>query len=213
MSARFLDDEARAAFARAIEHLEQRSAIEVVVAVRRRSAGYFHANALVGAIVWFAALAAMLYAEELFGLMSILVDPLVVGTIAGVAVHWLSPIKRLLTPQAMRDRLVMQAARATFVERGVHRTRDRSGVLVYISWLEQQVVVLGDAGAERALGNDALAQAGRTLTAQMARGGAAVARALGELFPVAGDAMPRRADDVNELPDAISSDLRRRPPR
>ena len=44
VGARFLDDEARAAFKRAIETIESASAVEVVIAVRRRSAGYFHAN-------------------------------------------------------------------------------------------------------------------------------------------------------------------------
>jgi uncharacterized membrane protein len=41
----------------------------------------------------------------------------------------------------------------------------------------------------------------------MADGGAAVARALERLAPELAVAMPRRADDINELPDAIDSDI------
>jgi putative membrane protein len=209
VSAQFLDASARAAFERAIAAIESGSAAEVVIAVRRRSASYLHANVVVGGLVAVAALAAMLFGEHVFALTSILVDPFVLGGLAGAAVELLPAIKRLLAPAAMRDHAVARAARATFVERGVHNTRDRSGVLVYISWLEREVVLIADAGIERTLTPEAREQAERALTAAMPRGGAAVAHELEQLAPALGAAVPRRTDDVNELPDAIDSDLER----
>lgn len=209
MSARFLDDEARAAFARAIEHVESTSGIEVVVAVRRRSAGYLHANVILGAAAAFAALAAMLFAAEPFSLPSILVDPFVAALVVGGAVRWLPAVKRVLTPRAVRRRHVLAAARATFVERGVHNTVDRSGLLVYISWLEQHALIVADSGLDRALPPDALARCEAELTAAMRGGGAAVARTLAELLDQVTALVPRRHDDRNELPDAIDSDLAR----
>lgn len=210
MSARFLDDEARAAFARAIETIEKATAIEVVVAMRRRSAGYLHANVIVGGLVAFVGLAAMLFSSESFSLHAILIDPPLVGIVAGALTHWLPSVKRVLTPPSMRHRAVLAAARATFVERGVHNTRDRSGVLLYMSWLEQRALLVADSGLGRALPTDALARAEVELTAAMRRGGAAVALQLEQLLVELSAAMPRRADDVNELPDAIDSDLPRR---
>lgn len=203
MAGKFLDGEARAAFARAVEQIEDASATEVVIAVRRRSAAYRHANVIVGVAAALAGLAAMLFSAHVFALPSILVDPFVVGGAAGALVELLPGVKRRLTPRALRDREVLRAARATFVERGVHRTRDRSGLLVYISWLERDIALVGDAGIERALPGDAA----RTLAAAMASGGASVARALVQLAPVLAAAAPRRSDDTNELPDAIDSDL------
>ena len=207
MSARFLDDEARAAFKTAIEAIESATAIEVVVAVRGRSARYLHANLIVGAVVAFASLAAMLFASYEFSLPSILVDPFVVGLIAGALTELLPGQKRMLTPAAHRHRQVRNAARATFVERGVHNTRDRSGLLVYISWLEQQVVLVPDVGLARALPAAPLANAESALTAAMRSGGAAVAKTLAEIAVSLASAMPRRLDDVNELSDALDSDL------
>jgi len=200
---KFLDAAARAAFTRAVEAIEQVSAVEVVVAVRRRSAAYLHANVAVGAAIAIAGLAAMLYSDHVFALTSILIDPFVVGGVAGAVVELLPAVKRLLSPRGLRQREVLTAARATFVERGVHRTRDRSGLLVYISWLERDIALVGDAGIERALPGDAA----RTLAAAMAGGGASVARALAQLAPALAASAPRRADDTNELPDAIDSDL------
>ena len=209
VAAPFLDAAARAAFEQAIAAIERASAVEVVIAVRRRSAAYLHANVVVGGVTALAGLAVMLFGEHVFALTSILVDPFVVGALAGAAVELLPGVKRLLTPAAMRHRAVLRAARATFVERGVHNTRERSGLLVYLSWLEHQAVIVADSGLGRALLGEAHAHAEQALTAAMTAGGAAIARELERLAPTLAAAMPRRDDDINELPDVIDSDLER----
>lgn len=207
MSARFLDEEARASFARAIEAIERASAAEVVIAVRRRSSGYRQVNVAIGAVVAFAALAVMMFAEHRFSYASILFDPFIAGILAGAAVELLPGVKRVLTTPARRRQHVRTAARATFVERGVHVTRDRTGLLVYISWLEQQVVLVADSTLAAALSADAQAAAEAALTQAMARGGSACAEVLAGLARELAASLPRRADDRNELPDAIDSDL------
>lgn len=210
MSASFLDDEAHTAFQRAVTAIEEASAAEVVIAVRRRSHEYRHANLIVGALVAFIALSAMLFAEQPFGLAAILIDPFVVGLAAGALVELLPGLKRVLTLRPRRYHHVGRAARATFVDRGVHATASRAGLLVYISWLEQQVVLVPDTALAKALPADALASLEGAMTAAMGAGGAAVARALEQAAPELAKAAPRRAEDVNELPDAIDSDLGRR---
>ena len=210
MATQFLDADARAAFARAVETIENESAVEVVIAVRQRSGGYRHANVIVGAVVAFAGLAAMLFSEHTFGLASILVDPFVVGGLAGWLVELLPQVKRGLTSRARLRGEVLRAARATFVERGVHATTGRSGVLVYISWLEQELALVPDLGLAALLPEGALAEAEAKLRATLAAGGAAVAAELERVAEMMGTAMPHRDDDVNELPDAIDSDMKER---
>ena len=210
MSVQFLDDEARVAFARAITTVEAASAVEVVVAVRRTSATYRHANFLVGAVIAFVGLAVMLFAEHTFGLFAILVDPFSVGLIAAGLVELLPGLKRMLTTTPRLRASVRQAARATFVERGVHATTGRSGVLVYISWLEQELALIPDLILASSLPEDALDKAEAAMRAQIGNGGAAVAVELERLAELMSVAMPHQADDVNELPDAIDSDLDRR---
>jgi putative membrane protein len=206
----FLDDAARTAFARAVEQIEAGSAVEVVVAIRRRSAAYRHANVIVGAVIAFAALAVMLFAEESFSLASILVDPFVVGAVAGGLVEVAPQVKRWLTSRKRLRAEVLRAARAAFVERGVHATTGRSGVLVYISWLEQEVALVPDLGIAAELPDGAIAAAEDALRGKLSAGGAAVADELARLATAMGVAMPHRDDDVNELPDAIDSDMRHR---
>ncbi len=207
MTTRFLDHEARAAFKRAVEAVENASAVEVVVAVRQKSATYRHANAIVGAIVAFIGLAVMLYGEHVFLLRSILIEPFVVGGLAAWLVELLPQLKRMMTPAARRRRHVDRAARALFVDHNIHTTTGRSGILVYISWLEQQVSLVADIGLLRELPPPVLKRAQDELTAAVSSGGAAVAKLVEALAPTMAKAMPHRDDDVNELPDAVDSDL------
>jgi len=208
VAARFLDDEARAAFQRAIETIERASAAEVVIAVRRRAGAHLHANVIVGVAAAIAGLAAMLFGEHVFGLGAILVDPFLLGGIAGALVELTPDIKRLLTPPTARRRATELAARATFVERGVHRTIGRSGLLVYIAWLERRVELVADVELAKRWPAEARAELAARMTAAM-RNGAAVATLLAAASDAIAAAMPHRADDINELPDAIDSDLER----
>ena len=205
---RFLDARARTAFKRAVETVEGASAVEVVVAVRQKSAAYRHVNALVGGAVAFAALAAMLFAPREFGLTAIWLDPFIAGLAAGALVE-LSPfLKRHLTSRAGRRAHVNRAARAAFVERGVHATTQRSGLLVYISWLEREVALVADLGVLRALPDGVLARAEDELSRAMPRG-ADVAAIVENLAPAMSRALPQGEGDVNELPDAIDTDMER----
>jgi putative membrane protein len=195
VSAQFLDEAAREAFARAIADIESTSSVEVVVAFRRRSSTYRHANVIVAAAAAFASLAVMLFVDHAFSLAAILIDPFVMAVIVGFAVEWLPGVKRVLTPARTRRAKVERSARATFIERGLHATRDRTGLLVYMSWLEQQVVLVPDVGLRLPADLEA--------KLAMRDGGAAVASALGSFANALRDVAPRRHDDVNELPDAI----------
>jgi putative membrane protein len=210
VSARFLDEAARAGFDKAVRDIEAVSGAEVVIALRRRSHEYRNANLVVGIVAAFAGLATMLFSQHPFSLASILVDPFVVGLLGAGLVELLPSVKRVLTPPGRRRHHVQRAARTTFLERGVHNTVSRGGLLVYISWLEQQVALVPDTGLAGTLAPDALTQLESELTARVREGGAAVAARLAAAAPELARAMPRRADDVNELPDALDSDLESR---
>lgn len=206
MATTFLDAAAAAAFRRAVEAIESASAVEVVVALRRKSAPYRHANVVVGAVAAFCSLAAMLFSAHPFQLSSILIDPFAVALLSGAVVELLPSLKRVLTPRGLRRASVTRAAYATFVERHVHATTGRSGLLVYISLLERDIVLVPDIGLSRLWPAADLLEAQTALTAAMRNGGSAVARALEQLAAPLASAIPRSADDVNELPDAIESD-------
>lgn len=197
----FVDAESRKAFRAAIEAVEQASAVEIYVAVRRRSAAYAHAHVLTGAGVALAAHAFMLYSAHPFSLSAMLLDPVVAGVAGGFLSTLSLGVERVLTTPAARRAAVHQAAKATFLERGLHRTRRATGILVYVSQVERMIELVADDGVLAAVTEPAWTRAQASVQAAFAGGGAAVARALEALAPALGKALPRGADDVNELPD------------
>jgi len=203
----FLDGGGETALLDAVRAIEAASSAEVVIAVRRRSARWLHAPAIVATIAAFAALAFMLFSPHPFSLASILVDPFAVAALAALATSQVHPLVRALTPQRLRRRAAHQAALAAFHERGVSLTRGRTGILVYASLLERVAEVVPDAGVTAAIDaagvRAAFDGATASIDAAVARGGAETARAIAALAPLLASALPRAADDRNELPDAL----------
>jgi putative membrane protein len=199
----FLDDAARTAFAGAIAATETSSAAEVVVAVRVRSRVWLHVHLIVGFVAAWLGLGFMLYSAHPFGLAAFLIDPVVVGAIAGLASTLSATLVRVMTPASVRRRAVAMAARAAFYDRGVHHTAGRSGVLVYIALTERMVEVVADDGVVKSVEPTAWAKACAAIDAAVVGGGAATGKALAGLAPILEVALPRHIEDLNELPDAI----------
>lgn len=58
-------------------------------------------------------------------------------------------LKRLLISRREMDAEVREAATVQFYRKGLHRTREETGVLIYISVFERTVWILGDRGVDR----------------------------------------------------------------
>jgi putative membrane protein len=197
----FSDDDARAAFRAAIESIERASCAEIVVAVRRHSSTYRHAHLLAGIAGAVAAHAYMLFGDHPFSTPSLFWGPIVAGLIVGLASTLVLPLERWATPASRRRRAVQRAARATFVDRGIRRTRGATGVLVYVSIVERMAELVADDGVVAAVSKEDWDAACAKVDAAVAHGGVATARALQTLAPILAHALPSSPDDINELPD------------
>lgn len=200
-----MSEEAKEAFGKAIESVEGVSSAEVVVAVRRRSRRYVHANFIVGILGAFAALATMLYVDYSFSLSSILIDPLIAGVVVGLLSNAFAPLQRWMTPASVKHAAVKTAAQSTFYEKGVRHTSGRTGILVYVSLLERRCEVVPDSGILVAVADGAWKRACARVDAALTheKDGVAIARAIERLGDVLGPALPVSEDDVNELPDEV----------
>ena len=69
-----------------------------------------------------------------------------VGALMGA---YVPPLKRLLAGRDLIERMVHHRATRAFVEEEVFNTRDRTGILLFISMLEHRIEVLGDEGINR----------------------------------------------------------------
>lgn len=205
MSAReFLDPEARQRVAQAVAALEQTTAAEVVVAVRKTSGHYRHADYLLGALLALAGLLVFLFHpapfdEDLFPVAEVAL--FAAGAMLSVSV---APLRRLLVAPLVRLGNVRTAARAAFHDLGVSRTRQRTGLLVYVALFEREVEVVTDTGLAPDQLGPAWSSALTALTASVRDASLdAFVSALASLGPPLAKAHPRAADDVNELPDEV----------
>ena len=71
-----------------------------------------------------------------------------------VLINALVPLDRLVIPKFFKDKMVSDRAMRAFAECGVYDTRERTGILIFVSYLEKQVRVLADEGIAKKIGPD-----------------------------------------------------------
>jgi putative membrane protein len=98
------------------------------------------------------ALLGFLVAEKYSGLwISFDVATITLGTLVAmvggmVLVVTIPPLKRILAGRAVMDRRVAQRAAEAFLSEEVFKTRERTGILIFVSMFEHEVLVVGDSG-------------------------------------------------------------------
>jgi len=138
-----------------------------------------------------------------------MVLPAAAGGVAGYFLTAYVPaVKRWLAGPVMLEARVRQRASLAFLAEEVFSTRERTGILLFVSLFERRVVVLGDSGINRQVEAAHWEGVVATVVAGLRAGrpGAGLAagiRQCGELLARFGVAI--RPDDSNELAD----DLRR----
>jgi putative membrane protein len=129
-----------------------------------------------------------------------------VALLAGHGLAHLEPLRRHLLPHALVERRVAERARRAFAERGLERTRARTGILLFVAALERRVVVLGDVGIDAALDPDESWQQVIDLAVAGLREGGAVEgleAALRRCAEMLARHVPALVPRIDQLPDAV----------
>ncbi len=201
--ASFFTSEAKKVITGAVKSVESKSSAEIVVTVRQQSDEYRDVALTMGAVTSLVTLFALFFHPADMWDDLIPVGALFAFVITTVLVSKITPLKRMLVSRRRMVERSLQCARAHFVEQGVSVTRDRSGILVYVSLLERTACVVVDVGIDQSkLGEAWLLKLRALEKAVEAEDPPAFAAALTEIGPLLEGPYPRREDDVNELPDA-----------
>jgi uncharacterized protein len=132
----------------AVRDAERRTSGEIVPVLAERSDEYAEVRLVAAALL--APGAGVLWLAFAPG-RDLWLLPTQFGVFAVVA--WLSgrrALLRLLAPGAWLAERVQRAAELAFHQLGMVETRDRTGILIYVSLLERRVVVLADRGIQSA---------------------------------------------------------------
>lgn len=203
------DEAARMRIEAEIHAVEQGTAGEIVVVAVPRSDRYSDVRMLYGAACALAAaaLAHLLRPEASVGLLLWLELAVFIAVFAAFA--W-PPLLRVLVPAARQEEAALRRARAEFFEHNVYATRDRSGVLLFLSELEHQVVMLGDEGIHARVQVSGWEAHVRHVVEAVRAGKPAdgVCQVITELGSVLAAQFPPRPDDRDELPNTVKEEDR-----
>lgn len=220
LAERFLTQDEQEEVTRTVQRLEQQTTGEIVPMIVSASHDYPEA-VLSGAVILTAplALAAALVSETLY-----LWDGESLWLFLGYF-SLLFPLIRLLLrrlPFLLRcflrkDRVAAEVEKAAFTHffaAGLHRTREATGILIYISVLERRVWILGDRGINEKLAPQTWKEAVDRLATgiRLKRQAVALCATIEEIGALLHTHFPPKDDDRNELSDLIiERDSDRRP--
>lgn len=139
----------------AVKKAEDKISGEIVPVFVERSGFYTIANYRGG--VLFAAIAFSLIvifdryvpALAIFDPMLILLLVAAAGFLGGMLSHLLPFLKRMLISREHLDQATRKRAETAFLEEEVFNTRQRTGILIFISFFEHEVMVIADRGISK----------------------------------------------------------------
>jgi putative membrane protein len=199
----FLTDEDRHRIAVAIAAVERRTSGELV-AVVAQSAGFYRRIPL----LW-PALAALLVPAILLtvepGMTAWTLYLAQAGTFLVLALLAQLPLGTALVPDWIKRRRASRLAREQFFERGLHLTRARTGVLIFVSVAEHYVEIIADEGIDTLVPPGTWDKAvadfvERVRAGRVAEGFLAAIEVVGTRLA---EHFPRAPDDRDELPNHL----------
>lgn len=138
--------------------------------------------------------------------LMILLMVILVGLIGSLAAHYIDPFKRMLMSQTHLDQATRKRAENAFLEEEVFNTRHRTGIMIFISFFEREVIVMADRGISKVVEQKEWDKMVRSITENIRLGKvtegieAAILRS-GDLLLEKG--FLKTVDDVNELRDDL----------
>ncbi len=199
----------------AVGRAEERTAGEIVPVVVPRSDDYEETVWRGAAAAVLAALVAVLLTLRvytgwglawLFAPWGVALVVLAAATVGALLARYVYPLQRLLAGGERLDETVHRRALQAFVEEEVFNTRDRTGILLFVSLREHRIEVLGDTGINQRVDADDWAE----VVARIRRGikNDNLTEGLVEAIEMCGRLLKRKGvgvgpDDENELTDTV----------
>jgi putative membrane protein len=152
----------------AIREAERQTCGQLVCVLAHSSSAYVHIP-----ILWASVLALItpwpLILFTQWSVERIFMTQLAVFIVAGLAVSFM-PLRLALVPKAVKRARAHRAALEQFMLRGITRTKNRSGVLIFVSLAEHYARIIADEGIAAKVGNSEWQAAIDALTAHMRDG-------------------------------------------
>jgi putative membrane protein len=134
---------------------------------------------------------------------------LLAGMIGGLATHYIQPLKKLMLSQDHLDQATKKRAENAFLEEEVFNTRQRTGILIFISFFEHEVIVMADRGISKVVDQKEWDSLVRIIIDHIRKG--KIVEGIESAIKRSGEILLEKGfvispDDVNELGDDLRMD-------
>ena len=189
---------------RAVQEAERGTSAELIVVVAARSGSYLDVAGASGGVAALLALLVALFAPIAFHPVAIAIEIPLVFAVATWLANRSPGLLRAVVPAARARRHVDRAAASHFLDEAVHGTRGRTGLLIYLSLLEQRVALVPDLGLAARVPPTPWTgiRFGATGDPSRARTQEDLVRGIAEIGSILRARVPADDPDVNESPDA-----------
>jgi len=200
----------------AVKNAEEKISGEIVPVLVERSGDYLIAlykGSLIGAALTFITMVILdrfvindavntLFYDPVFILLIVILG----GVLGAVVPYFSDPVKRLLVARRYQDLVTRQCAENAFLEEEVFNTRQRTGVMIFVSFFEHEVIVMADKGISKIVDQKQWDNIVQDLIKDIRNG--RVVEALENGIKQCGDILLEKGfrktiDDVNELRDDL----------
>lgn len=200
----------------AVKNAEEKISGEIVPVLVERSGDYsiaLYKGSLIGAVFTFVAMVILDRFVILNAVNTLFYDPVfillivILGGVLGAVVPYFSdPVKRLLVAKRYQNLVTRQCAENAFLEEEVFNTRQRTGVMIFVSFFEHAVIVMADKGISKTVDQKQWDNIVQDLIKEIRIG--RVVEALENGIKQCGDILLEKGfqktmDDVNELRDDL----------
>lgn len=200
----------------AVKNAEEKISGEIVPVLVERSGDYLIAlykGSLIGAAFTFVTMVVLdrfvindavntLFYDPIFILLIVILG----GVLGAVVPYFSDSVKRLLVARRYQDLMTRQCAENAFLEEEVFNTRQRTGVMIFVSFFEHEVIVMADKGISKIVDQKQWDKIVQDLIKDIRNG--RVVEALESGIKQCGDILLEKGfrktiDDVNELRDDL----------
>lgn len=203
-----------------VANAESKTTGEIAVAVTAESENYAFWELLAANIVAAVVLIALLpFSDKILGLYKLLywqnepgwILPMfyIVSCFSAVVISFyianIPAIDRLIIPLSVRKSRVTNRALRYFTESGVYDTKERSGILIFVSYMERQVRIIADRGISQKISQDMWNLIADELAENLKKGDALLAfnNAIFKCGELLAENFPTDGENPNELADGL----------
>jgi len=200
----FLSKTEKLRIAEAVRAAEAKTSGEIVTVIARASDDYLQVGLLWAGFFALSAPGLILLFKPDISVFYLYEIQLGIFVAAMAVLHW-SPLKMFFVPAALQRRYARRLAREQFFVQGLHLTRERTGVLVFVSVAEHYVEIIADAGINERSSKGEWDDVVTHFIADVRAG--RIEQGFLSAIAACGDRLaqhfPRRENDHNELPNRL----------